>query len=305
MWLLDVIRRHPPGITLAEIREEWDTCYLNSQAGEHFDDDKRIKDKGLPRRTFCNHLLEISQIFGIDIVCDPTTYRYHIENPDLIEGDGFRSWLLASYSTLHQVQADKRMEGRILFENIPSGGKWLTMIADSIRRNRVLYLRHKGFDADMVNEFLIEPYCLKMSNRRWYVVGRSPHYGSFLTYALDRISNIEVAGEYFNRDESFYATDFFRGCCGVITLGEVQRVVVRAFGTGCDYVRSLPIHTSQREIESDVNTATFELFVRPNYELYQALLALGPQIEVLSPIAVRHRMRDYIDEMRSLYKDVP
>lgn len=106
IWLVDLIRCHPY-ITFNEISERWETCGLGD-------------GKPLPWKTFMNHKKAVQTIFDILISCDASRgYGYYIEDAESLEGDSFRSWLIDSYATLNQLQADRQLEKRISFENIP------------------------------------------------------------------------------------------------------------------------------------------------------------------------------------------
>ena len=76
---------------------------------------------------------------------------------------------------------------------------------------------------------------------------------------------------------------------------------IRAYGNGPKYLRTLPLHDSQQEIETTANYADFEYRVAPTYEFYRAVLAQHIDIEVLSPIAVRNETERIIDEINLLY----
>lgn len=102
IWLVDVIKRHRQGITFKRINELWKQCGLSY--GETDD---------LPLRTFHNHIAAITDMFGIDIECDKKhEFRYYIGNPEKLENDSLRTWLIESYATLNQVRADEKQIGR-------------------------------------------------------------------------------------------------------------------------------------------------------------------------------------------------
>lgn len=108
----------------------------------------------------------------------------------------------------------------------------------------------------------------------------------------------------FNKD--FDIDAYFRGCCGIIHSDEEPiKVVVKAYNNGADYLRTLPIHDTQRELmEVRTDEATyFELQVCPTYDLYQSLLLHADQIEVVEPESVRKQMRNFIQNLMSYYKD--
>ena len=163
VWLVDTLRRYKR-LTFKEINELWQESGLGY--GDVF-----------PKRTFHNHQKAIVDLFDVYIECDRKDgYRYYLDEPERLEGNNFRSWLLSSYATLNQIQADSKLEKRILFEDIPSGQLWLTTIANAMRRNRVLAITHQGFGRPEPSTFEIEPYLLKVVRRRWYVLARSPYY---------------------------------------------------------------------------------------------------------------------------------
>lgn len=302
VWLVDILMRHKR-LTFDEISRLWQESSLN--CGDP-----------LPLRTFHNHQKAIKDIFDIYIDCDKKDgYRYFIDEPERLTGNNFRSWLISSYATLNQIKADRRLEGRIIYEDIPSGQTWLTPIADAMRRNRVLTITHQGFGRPEPTTFDIEPYCLKVVKRRWYVVARSPYYSGinkskgrfpadvFRVYALDRITDLYENGETFNVNPGFDIDRYFEGCCGVITSDEPPvRVVVRAYGGFDDYLRTLPLHESQREIGSDGKGVLFEYRVKPTYDFYQIILAQGGQVEVVSPEDVRDDVAALVRNMAAYYK---
>lgn len=303
VWLMDILRRYKR-LTFQEINELWQESGLGY--GEE-----------LPLKTFHNHKKAIKDIFDVYIECDRKDgYRYYIDEPERIEGNNLRSWLISSYATLNQIQADNKLEDRIIFEEIPSGQTWLTCIADAMRRNHVLSITHQGFGKPEPSTFDIEPYFLKVVKRRWYVVARSPYYSErnkeqgvkpsdvYLVYALDRISDIQDTGKTFKMKKDFDVHSYFEGCCGVITSNESpQKIVLRAYNGFADYLRTLPLHESQREIGSDDESTLFEYHLKPTFDFYQLVLAQGDQVEVLEPDPVREEMRNFAQNMLDYYTE--
>lgn len=60
IWLLETLQSRGP-LTLAQIRQLWRRSSVNELGSD------------LPARTFANHIEAISDIFGIEIVCDRRT----------------------------------------------------------------------------------------------------------------------------------------------------------------------------------------------------------------------------------------
>lgn len=303
VWLMDILRRYKR-LTFQEINELWQESGLGY--GEE-----------LPLKTFHNHKKAIKDIFDVYIECDRKDgYRYYIDEPERIEGNNLRSWLISSYAALNQIQADNKLEDRIIFEEIPSGQTWLTCIADAMRRNHVLSITHQGFGKPEPSTFDIEPYFLKVVKRRWYVVARSLYYSErnkeqgvkpsdvYLVYALDRISDIQDTGRTFKMKKNFDVHSYFEGCCGIITSNESsQKIVLRAYNGFADYLRTLPLHESQREIGSDDESTLFEYHLKPTFDFYQLVLAQGDQVEVLEPESVRDEMRNFAQNILDFYTE--
>ena len=308
VWLIEQFRQYGR-LTFDEISRHWEESGLSYE-------------EPLPKRTFHNHRAAILDIFQVDILCDPQDgYRYYIDNPEELEQDNLRSWLIDSYTAMNQIQADSKLQGRILFEHVPSGRKWLNVIAEAMRHGKVIQMTYQGFGRPEAYSFEAEPYYLKVANRRWYLLARSPYYSArnvelnaedggsrpkdvYLVYALDRILACEPLEESFVMDESFDIEAYYRGCCGVIhSEEEPVHLLVNAYDQGADYLRTLPIHESQRELPSEVEgVACFELEVCPTYDLYQALLAMGDQIEVLEPQSVREEMYNFAKNLMAYYE---
>lgn len=292
IWLIDTIRRHKH-ITFKEINKLWKESDLGYGTN-------------LPLRTFHNHCCAIEEIFDILIECDTkNNYQYYILNAELLEKDHLRSWLIDSYATLNQIQADKKLESRIQFEDIPSGHAFLTQIIEAMRKNKVTHITYQSFVRDTPSSFDIEPYFVKIFNRRWYVIARSPFYDSVLTYALDRIHDIETTDRIFKMSDDFNIDDYFEGCCGIISNKDIpiERVIIKTYAYARDYIATLPIHSSQKEIARDDESVTYEYHIRPTFDFLQSLWAQADQIEVLEPEGVREEMRDFAEKMLSYYNN--
>ncbi len=300
VWLVDTLL-HYEKLTYEEINRLWKRSGLSYGESDE-----------LPLRTFHNHRNAIKDIFDIYIECDTKDgYRYYIDQPESLMNDGLRDWLVSSYATLNQIQADKKLEGRIIFENVPSGRIWLTTITNAMRLSQVLLITYRGFEQTKPSQFEIEPYYLKVVNRRWYVIVRNPELSEkerrdvYRSYALDRITDIEETEKTFEMNKHFDINSFFQGCCGIITSDEpVQRVVIKSFEIHPEYLRTLPLHPSQKEIErnDEEEYAIFEYHVKPTFDFYQLLLAQGDQIEVLKPASVRSKMREFARNLMGYYE---
>lgn len=290
VWLVDLIRCHPY-ITFKAISNKWEECGLGD-------------GKPLPWKTFMNHKEAIQTIFDIIISCDVRRgYGYYIEDSDLLEGDAFRSWLIDSYATLNQLQADRKLEKRISFEKIPSGNNFLQVLLEAMRMNCIVEICHQGFDRLHSSTFLVAPYHLKVYNRRWYLIGWSVYSEEIRTYALDRIQSVTVTDTIFELPKTFDIEEYFEGCVGIIIDKDIkiERVVIKAYEWARKYLATLPIHETQREIASDDESITFEMHVRPTYDFLQLLIQQADQVEVIEPQWVKDEICRLAENILSYY----
>ena len=83
---------------------------------------------------------------------------------------------------------------------------------------------------------------------------------------------------------------------------EVERIVIRAFGYEPYYLRDLPLHHTQREINSTDEYSDFELRLRPTSEFKAQLMSRGQWIEVLEPQSLADEIVEWHKNAINRYK---
>ncbi len=292
IWLVDLIYSRGR-ISFEEISERWSLSSLNTSCDE------------LPLRTFHNHREAIQSLFDIDIVCDRKGgYQYYIENSKDIEGNGVREWIVSSFAVNNVIAESRKLNDRILFENIPSGANYLTSIIGAMRDSITLQITYQSFGRDSEHTFLLEPYCIKIFKQRWYVIGRSVSKNRVATYSLDRIHDLRQSSEKFSLPESFDGRTFFKDSFGIITSDDylVEQVRIKVYGTKAKYIESLPLHHSQRLEEKADSYSIFSYYIKPTYDFRQELLSHGAEVEVLSPEWLVGEIREIIKKQIEYYR---
>ena len=77
------------------------------------------------------------------------------------------------------------------------------------------------------------------------------------------------------------------------------QVLLKVKAFQANYMRDLPLHESQHEIERNEEYSIFELFIRPTYDVYQEVLRMGTEIAVLAPLYMR---KEIIAMLEDTYK---
>ena len=260
----------------------------------------------MPEKTFHNHIDAIEEIFNLRIRCNRAAGGiYEIED----EGDGGDSgladWLLSTISVSNAIQESAGLRRRIIFENIPSGEKFLMPLIEAMRDSVSVRLVYDNFRRPDHAPFVLEPYCVKVSKQRWYVLGRTEK--GMRTYALDRIRSLEETGEKFTLPSGFDAAEYFSDSYGIYTVENVkpQTILVRV-GEGQDrYFDSLPLHHSQTLVRREGGFSVYGYHLVPTFDFIQELLSHGDALEVLSPEPLRRLVAGKTARMAGFYADVP
>ena len=99
--------------------------------------------------------------------------------------------------------------------------------------------------------------------------------------------------------ESYFAQSF-----GIMVDSNVkpEKVVLRAYGMEKFYLRDLPLHSSQREVDETDGYADYELFLRPTSDFKAHLLSRGEWLQVISPQWLASDMQDLFQAAIQTYK---
>ena len=187
-----------------------------------------------------------------------------------------------------------------MLENVPAGLEFLDAIISGIKTNSRLRIGYQKFDTEGYVKTVC-PYALKLFHQRWYLLARTED-DQMRIYALDRMTMIERTDISFKMPDDFSAQDYFNDYFGVLTDGTpMAHVVVRAYRWTPNYLRTLPLHHSQRELTSTPDYTDFSFDIRPTSDFLGQLLSHGDGLEVLEPSDLRQKMRDMIAENLKRY----
>ena len=290
VWLIDTINR-AGHISLRDLSDKWERSSMNDDG------------EPLAERTFHNHRIAIEDTFGIEIKCD-RSLGYYISNEDDIESGSIRQWMLESLSLSNMLNETRDMSDRILFEEIPSGKKWLSVIVNAMRDGKAVEMTYHSFWSDEDSTFIAHPWCLKLFKQRWYVLAYSEKRGEPRIYSLDdRMLAITQTGKALRMPPKFNAREYFRNYFGIIVGEDYEPEVIRlrVDADQVSYFNSLPLHPSQKLVESNAEDSVFEYYLAPTFDFKQEILRHGPAVEVLAPEAFREEVIEDVRATLSLY----
>lgn len=291
IWLTDTIRR-AGRITLEELNERWMKTEMSG---------------GLPmsRTTFNRHRKAIEEMFDLSIECQCCGKKsyYYIENKEVLENDNLQHWMLDSLSIGNLLMESSSLKDRIVLEKIPAGKEFLYPIIDAMKLSRKLELTYCKFGQAEPYSITVEPYAIKVFKQRWYLLAKNYKRQEPTVYALDRILALRETEEGFEFPEGFDTERFFKDYYGVLcnTGMKAERIVIRAYPPLTHYLRTLPLHHSQKELAATEEYADFGFFLHPTFDFLQELFSQIHDLEVLEPEFLREEMKRLTGEIMKRY----
>ena len=277
VWFVTTIYNRGP-ISLEEIQHRFESHF---GCGEE-----------LSERQFHRYTDAVEELFDIEIKYSRSQRGYVVADREGIDNMGMRKWLLQTFSVNGMLHESQELKNRILLEDVPSGQQHLTTIVDAMREGVALSMTYQSFGRSEPTTFDVEPYCVKLFEQRWYMLGMSD---KLRIYSLDRIKALEPTERKFKLPKSFDAEKFFADHYGII-IGDkefdVGPVALKVDSWQSKYLRTLPLHHRQVEVERTDEYSIFEYRLCPSFDFRQKILSLGATTEVLAPATLIAKVRE-------------
>lgn len=186
-------------------------------------------------------------------------HRYFINHDTIEKDDNLR---FVSILASNMMQADflkkfRKLGMKVQPSVISAGNEFLDDIGTALEKNLKLKVRYCKFEGEAYDA-IIHPYCIKASLGRWYLFAykeNSNHPEAIVqTFSLDRFLSIRLTKDRFFPNSSVDLERHFYNSFGAyIDLDNypVRQLLVACTQKVANYLRSLPLHHSQRELPAD------------------------------------------------------
>lgn len=176
------------------------------------------------------------------------------------------------------------------------GTEHLSPLFNAILYKQTLAITYKSFKSEKDTLLTFYPYHLKQHNNRWFLFGKSGDYENLTNLALDRIKEIETVGTDFIANEAIDFEEYFEDIIGVSKPegATLTKIKLEANISLAPYIKTKPLHGSQRTVVDNDQGFIFTIEVIPNYELEKMLLSFGEDMKVLAPNEFRQKMKTRI-----------
>ncbi|TNE55826.1 MAG: WYL domain-containing protein [Bacteroidetes bacterium] len=200
---------------------------------------------------------------------------------------------------------EKDIGSLVQFETAHSvkGNEYLAPLLDAIRNKKIIQFFYESFQTAKKKPRRVVPLLLKEYRNRWYLISFDCLKESIMTYALERMENMETTTEVYFKKIQFSAETFFKNAVG-ITANESspEKIVFKTDNVAAKYIDSQPFHSSQVKVKEGKNRTTFSMEVIVSEELIRGFLSFGGELEVIEPLTLRAEMSKRITDMSTRYK---
>ena len=292
LYLINLLERKG-AMTLKEINE----CYQYSSIYEG--------DDILPR-TFLRYKDFIEVNFPCYIEYNARTGKYELHRHKALYGedDSLFDYLLSAYHIEGMTELALKHREKIVLTEAPTGVENVQIILEAIDKKRGIECDYYSFNKKSIKQQKLIPYFLRTWENRWYLVAEpdNHHHGQSV-FALERMDNIRLTEEKMLPSKNITAEEYFEGSFGVNHSDDQkpERILIKVYSTQVEYIKALPLHESQKEIEATDEWSIFEYRLVPCYNFYQQLLWHREKLKVLEPQNVRDEIKNSIKKMLEHY----
>ena len=258
-------------------------------------------DFSISKRTFKRDTEDILSLYSIEIKYNFTDKVYYIDD----EGNPAKSdRLLEAFDTLYVLNMAEDLSNYIHFERIkPKGTENLYGLIHAIKNKLQIRFDYEKYWDETITNRLVEPYCLKEFKNRWYLIAKDVKDDYPKTFALDRMSGLEITKVKFNVLASFDMNKLFKHSYGIITPQDqkIEEVVLSFEPEQGKYIKSLPLHETQEIVVDNEEELRIKLKLYLTHDFEMELLSYADNVKVLQPVSLAGKMKTALESAFKKY----
>ena len=183
------------------------------------------------------------------------------------------------------------------------GNQYLSQLLEAIKARKQVEFSYSNFQKQETKTYQLHPYLLKEYAGRWYLIGFSEKRNNYLTFGLDRFESMKILNQGFELDKKFDSDNFFKHSLGITVFDdEPQEIILKLSPVEGKYLKSLPLHPSQKILVDNDNECRISLFLIVTQELIMKILSLGIGVEVIQPESLRKEITAIFSKSLAQYK---
>jgi predicted DNA-binding transcriptional regulator YafY len=258
----------------------------------------------ISKRTFERDVNEIRDIYKIDIEYNRSMNCYEIvHDADEVKNDR----LMESFQIFNALSVSESISNQIILENRqPLGTENMHGLLHAIKNHFEVHFTHeKYWDEDHEKtRRRVQPLALKEAKNRWYLIARDANDNRVKPFGLDRITDVDITRKKFNYPTGYNPEEVYNHSFGIITEenNPPQKIILSYSYDQGKYIKSLPLHHSQKELINDEKEYRIELFLQPTYDFLMELLSVGKEVKVIEPLSLQKEIIKMLEGTLERYK---
>lgn len=182
------------------------------------------------------------------------------------------------------------------------GNEFLEPLLSACKSEYISYFDYESFKGGVKKRRKVLPLMLKEYRNRWYLISFDLVKSTTITYALERMSNLDISESTTQEKPNFNPDHFFNYAIGITTNNEPpKKIVFKASEIASKYIDSQPFHESQKLLKPSEDGVEFELFVYVTEELIREFLSYGAAIQVIAPKSFKNEIKDRLKKALENY----
>jgi predicted DNA-binding transcriptional regulator YafY len=253
------------------------------------------------KRTFQRDIRDIGEVYRIYIKFDYSGKFYSIEEDDKPE---IKDRLLEAFDVYNALKVTEQSNQHLYLEKRQAQGtEHLLGLLHAIKNRLAISIAYQKYYRDHVSQRTLEPLALKESKYRWYLFARDVYDGRVKIYGLDRITDLDISKKKFQKDPNFDLNQMMKHTFGIITPSDEkpQKVVLSFEPNQGKYIKSLPLHETQKILIDNEKEFRISLNIYLAYDFTMEILSYGEHVKVLEPKRFVEEMKDTYSKALELY----
>ena len=200
---------------------------------------------------------------------------------------------------------DKVLDEVVQFEKAvhTNGMEFIELIFSAIKNKQAVEFKYRNVYKKTTSSSSLIPYLIKEHRNRWYVIGWSTEKEKYTTYALDRMSDVNVLEGTVKKRSDFNASSFFQNSTGIMESNtKPEEVLLTIKKPISDLVLLEALHATQKIINEKNDRVQITLKVLVNEEFMFKILGMGSYCIVDKPASLRKSIKGAIQHMSANYK---
>lgn len=259
---------------------------------------------GFSKRTFQRDLKEIKNLFGIDIEYSKSQKGYFISQSEM-ENMNFQR-MIEAFEMFNSLNLAQDLTPFIYLEKRrPQGTENLYGLLHAIKNKLQIKFSYQKFWEEEPNARTAEPYGLKEFKDRWYIMAKDLIDSRIKSFALDRLTDLDITKKSFEYPNTFDIEESYRYCFGIISPVEQkpEEIILSFDPYQGKYIKSLPLHHSQQILMDNEDELQIKLTLCITFDFVMELLSFADNMKVIKPKLLIKEIKEAHERALKLYKE--